>query len=376
MKKLIFALVAILLILLLTTRLTPTPSAEVVAEWQLGEISAGWQSGEIISSAIAGEIDGKSYLFLATAPNSPMPHELWLRVVDIQSPESPREVGSLKAPVDVMWPGFGISLSDDVIYLPLGGSDDGLWVVDVSDPTSPQEITLFSTGDDVYSVDLAVSGNYACLATFSPRNILLIDISDPAHPEQVGSLHLDIPFEASSSKRLEFVDSLLLVVYRSGLNIVDVSSPAQPQEVGFFANPDWIDEPTDHPFELLAPQDSFIDVAVSGDFAYIAASNLGLIVLDISNPASPSKVAQLDTPDRAVRVAISNNLVYLLEINLSSGSFSYVLEIVDVSEPDNPRTVDSTELTTMLPTYLSLVEAGDYIYFLNLDTVVVIDVYA
>ena len=132
MKKLIFALITVLLFLLLLARSTPTPSVEVVGEWQLGEISAEWRPTEVISSSVTGEIDGTSYLFLATMPNTGMPHEVWLRVIDTQNPESPREVSSLKAPVDVIMPAFGLSLSDDILYLTLGGSESGLWVVDVS----------------------------------------------------------------------------------------------------------------------------------------------------------------------------------------------------------------------------------------------------
>ena len=87
-------------------------------------------------------------------------------------------------------------------------------------------------------------------------------------------------------------------------------------------------------------------------------------------------MAQLDTSGSAIRVLVSDNLVYLLEMSSSNESISYAVRIIDISEPDNLRIVDSVEEITMMPGYLSLVEMGNYIYFLNLDTVLVINVYA
>jgi len=346
------------------------PSAEIVGEWK---------SEEFISGGTAGEVDGERYLFLATIQGTAMPYDLMLRVLDVQDPTAPIEVGFLAAPIDTLLPTLSLSLSGTVLYALLGEQEGGLWVVDVSDPASPREITLLSTEDDM-ALDLALSGNYACIATPPMGHFLIIDISDPVNPHQVGRLELTGEHLKVSGQRIEYAGSLLYVVDRDGLAVIDVSSPSSPQEVGFYANPDWVGEPTEIGssglMDLLAPPGSFLDVAASGQHAFIASSNSGLRVLDVSNPASPREVAQLDTSGSAIRVLVSDNLVYLLEVSSSNESIPYAVRIIDISELDNLRIVDSVEEITMMPGYLSLVETGNYIYFLNLDTVLVIDVYA
>jgi len=346
------------------------PSAEIVGEWK---------SEEFISGGTAGEVDGKRYLFLATIRGTAVPYDVMLRVLNVQDPTAPIEVGSLAAPIDTLMPTLSLSLSGTVLYALLGEQEGGLWVVDVSDPASPREITLLSTEDDM-ALDLALSGNYACIATPPMGHFLIIDISDPVNPHQVGRLELTGEHLKVSGQRIEYAGSLLYVVDRDGLAVIDVSSPSSPQEVGFYANPDWVGEPTEIGssglMDLLAPPGSFLDVAASGQHAFIASSNSGLRVLDVSNPASPREVAQLDTPGSAIRVLVSDNLVYLLEVSSSNESVSYAVRIIDISELDNLRIVDSVEEITMMPGYLSLVETGNYIYFLNLYTVLVINVYA
>ncbi len=52
------------------------------------------------------------------------------------------------------------------------------------------------------------------------------------------------------------------------------------------------------------------DVAIQGDYAYVAASGI-LSILDISNPTSPSQIAYYDTPGGAWGVAVSGNHAYV-----------------------------------------------------------------
>jgi hypothetical protein len=56
-----------------------------------------------------------------------------------------------------------------------------------------------------------------------------------------------------------------------------------------------------------------VGVAVSGSSAYVADYDAGLQVIDVSNPAAPTLVGDVDTPDLAQTVSISGSIAYLAD---------------------------------------------------------------
>ncbi len=70
------------------------------------------------------------------------------------------------------------------------------------------------------------------------------------------------------------------------------------------------------------------DVVVVGDLAYVAAGVSGLQIVNVSNPENPEEVGQCNTPGSDVAV---------------SGDYAYVagrvLRIVDISDHENPEEV-------------------------------------
>ncbi len=96
------------------------------------------------------------------------------------------------------------------------------------------------------------------------------------------------------------------------LNVVDCADPTNPQVVGTVDTPG-------------SPQ----QVAVAGDYAFVADRQSGLQIIDISNPAWPWIVSSLSTGDNILKVAYANGYVYMAD---DSGT----LLVVDVSDPDVP----------------------------------------
>ncbi|NGX43125.1 MAG: hypothetical protein K940chlam7_01416 [Chlamydiae bacterium] len=76
------------------------------------------------------------------------------------------------------------------------------------------------------------------------------------------------------------------------------------------------------------------DVAVSGNYAYVADRDSGLQIIDVSNVANPTLAGSYNTPDRARGVAVSGNYAYVADA--SSG-----LQIIDVSNVTNPTLAGS-----------------------------------
>lgn len=104
---------------------------------------------------------------------------------------------------------------------------DGLFILDISDPTAPVVLSNFVAqyNDDVYAC--AVSGSYAYLAVDSGnRGLQVLDVSDPTAPVLLGT---------SGNRMIEaLVDGAdLFTIEKSPGEILrfDLGNPASPQEV-------------------------------------------------------------------------------------------------------------------------------------------------
>ncbi len=96
------------------------------------------------------------------------------------------------------------------------------------------------------------------------------------------------------------------------------------------------------------------NVAVDGDYAYVAAGEAGLVVVDISDPETPKVVGSYldDSGKLAEDVAVSNGYAYV-----AYGKAGFV--VVDVSTPASPTMADRVSL---LGNASGIAIQGDYAY--------------
>jgi len=117
----------------------------------------------------------------------------------------------------------------------------------------------------------------------------------------------------------------------AGLMVIDVSSPADPAWVGGIST--------------MVPSlfyEQAYGVTVAGNYAYVAVSACdakgspcfsSLQVIDVRDPANPVWVGGCDTPGDVLHVAAAGNYAYLAITNVDgSGS----LQVIDVSNPAKP----------------------------------------
>ncbi|MCW5559849.1 MAG: hypothetical protein KIT22_18685, partial [Verrucomicrobiae bacterium] len=235
--------------------------------------------------------------------------------------------------------------------------------------------------DSSEGVAVAVAGDDAVLV--SGRSVVRFDVSNPDHPVSRGRLSLpnnpsESPNELSVSGNLLFVryyvfdrdvlpperggfhvfdltarpDPLLVGSYAPnhglsalevsgpyayagvyndsgpgpmreiGLRVLDVSNPAQPVPLGICTNTGWVH-----------------GLAVSGNRVYVAGEE-GLTVVDVSDPQHPILLGRFQTAAGAYDVAVSGSHVFVAtagnrwELSAESG-----LEVIDVSNPAQPRRV-------------------------------------
>lgn len=263
--------------------------------------------------------DGQT-IFIAEQVVSPMQGG-GLRVVDVTIPEAPVEVGYYSEPLDAT------DLTVQGGYAYVCSWELGVLVVDISSPAEPTKVGLVEMTWG--ATDIAANQDYAFVAS-AGQGIVVLDLSKPQAPAHVGVLE-----GFGDVHVLRIVDQYLYVASdKDRLSIVDVSDPLAPRQVGFYV--------AEGPIE---------DVAAAGSFAYLAVRGIqpiygddpisGLVVLDVSNPASPIEAGVY----RPVRRSGNAWSFYPLHVALS-GERAYVLDpnglwVVDVSRADHPTLVSS-----------------------------------
>ena len=141
---------------------------------------------------------------------------------DVSDPKNPQLIDQIKTS-----PFRSISLEHTGNYAYIG-SDCGLMVVDISDPSN---LVLLSeniiTGD---SRDIEIAGNHLYITQYfgygEPAEMKIFDFSNPSDPQVVSELILseDIMF----ARNIEIIDNIAYVSSDKGLAIVDVSNVYKP----------------------------------------------------------------------------------------------------------------------------------------------------
>lgn len=120
------------------------------------------------------------------------------------------------------------------------------------------------------------------------------------------------------------------------LVVLDISNPATPVEVGSCMM--WT---------------CAGDIYVAGAYAYLTTGSSGLRIVDISNPATPREVGVYDPPWGSVtRVHVVGHYAYVVDYNAG-------LHIVDVSNPAAPLGVGTYDMPEVVN---DIYVAGNYVY--------------
>lgn len=117
----------------------------------------------------------------------------------------------------------------------------------------------------------------------------------------------------------------------TGLLVLDFSNPASP---------------TEHPrVEAVRPATAgYTGVLVSGGAAFVSAGTEGLYVYDLADPSHPVELAHLQTEGYAEALAMIDNFVILVDRSLH-GLEGEGIVVVDVNKPDTPKKVGTFSLT-------------------------------
>lgn len=230
----------------------------------------------------------------------------WLKFEELMT--IPRNARRLAIDGELLFVASGEKLPDDV----WGGGNANLDIVGIKDPQNPKKVGLCALSGMLYG--MAVKDG-KCFIANDDRGVIIVDVSEPKLPKVIGKIparwaygcefdkrgRLLIPQGAGDTVLLASLDDLksepkglrgltgyaakflrndsdiVVTVGVKGMTIADISDPDNAKvlsKVEFSGNA--------------------FDIAIVGNFAFIANGSHGIRVFDISNPTEPKQVALVD----------------------------------------------------------------------------------
>jgi hypothetical protein len=221
-----------------------------------------------------------------------------LFVVDLSNPAAPRQVGHLDTP----WSVLRLHGAGDQVLAADGAG--GVAVIDLSRPASPREAGRWASEGFVLQA-LPWRPGLALVAE-GRAGVAVLDVSDPAAPALVSRLDTEGEVRAVAARD----DLAFAADFHHGVVAVDVTDPASPRQVGRIETPD-----------------SARDVLLVGDVLAVAVGVDGVLLVS-ADPAMAT-LGRYETGSAAVRLALAGDR--LAVVNESVG-----VEILDVSAPARP----------------------------------------
>jgi len=226
-----------------------------------------------------------------------------LRLVDVSDHQRPRELGAIALDGDVL----AVAARDDGSLALVVLSTGEVAVVDTSTPAAPSLRAL--TDPTGTPRDVVLEGDLATLAA-GGDGLLVVDVSDPTRPVEVGGIATSGTAEALALRGAHAVVGLHQPAGGGALAVIDLTRPDVPILVGQIALP--------RPVAV---------VAVSSATA-LAFTSERVHVVDLSDPAAPTEVAS-GAVASASGAAFHDGLAY---VSRWPGS----LQLLDLTVPEQP----------------------------------------
>jgi hypothetical protein len=271
-------------------------------------------------SGVVAAADGYAYVAACYEPSDD-PSTGEFRVFDVREPSHPVETGSLdiKCATKLVLSGRYAYVGQ---YASPGHVSENL-VIDISDPYHPVQVGSISGVGSIR----AVSNGYAY--SVDRTTMWVLDLTDPTSPRRVGFLAYD--FEYFFTDVAVSGTHAYLTSERDGfgwgyLQVVDLTDPETPDQLSRVKVSDWWPR----------------GVAVSGDHAYVVSGTVrgttvhgDLTVVDVSDPEVPVVGTSFNVGN-AGRPVVSGHFLYFISTNIYSEGY---LHVFNVSEPSQPRWV-------------------------------------
>lgn len=212
-----------------------------------------------------------------------------------------------------------LSVFWQVPYVFVGGADNGVFIVDAKDPNNPQLVGQYKFTPTMRAGQVQAIGNVLVVTTAEAARTVLLDVSDPAHPQPIaGGDFLARESEGGPPREAYFSnvsDGYLYYARKEaagGLIVYDIRDPAAPKWAGT--------KPSDGNGGY---------VSIKDQLAFVGESNFAAIY-DVSNPAAITEVKRLNLVGDLDTITPIGNVVVLsvddkAEANKGSAIAPYAL---------------------------------------------------
>lgn len=271
-------------------------------------------------------------------------------VIDVSNPSQPERVTELQ---QLAVPVKQLIEKDELLY---AVRSDGLAIYNLTDPLDPQ---LFGMYPSYWGMSMELQENQALLLD-NVTGLHVLDITDPAHPLQIGfyGWPQEADYLTSAGTNLFSVrnNAVPFPTYedRSIVRVINAANPVDARVIGYLVLDD---KALGKPF-------------VDGSYLYFAG-NRGVTIIDASNPGNLRIVARTGNSFTSV-VEVQDDLAYSISMDLG-GSGGY-FTISDVSNPVSPTLLSQS--IYLNPKDLSITSQGEntYAYIITNRELVVLDV--
>jgi len=173
----------------------------------------------------------------------------------------------------------------------------GLTIVDISTPSKPAIISNFNPKIDCDAIGLWQ--DCAILHGHWESRLVLVDVSDPSQPRQVGIYQHDP--KTFNQGEMEVDNGFAYCTAVNGLVIVNVANPTSPKLV-----------------KTVPLNGATTDVVVRGGYAFVAGRN-GVHVLDVSDPSKPAEVGSYQCASAQLAVQRTGKNDYFIYVAMKKG---------------------------------------------------------
>lgn len=265
---------------------------------------------------------------------------------DISDPTAPDQVLCLYPPVFGGLKPTNLFQENERLFISLGGfhgttQNAGLVIYNVSDPENAVMLdqwdsAAFNTGSAI----VRVQDGYAYLGAME-SGVVILDVSEPTDIQFVSVFQPDtawpgiVNYPPNARGMALKGDTLFLAYDAGGIRAIDVTDKSAPVEIGHYVNPQ----------QPANTADAYNNLRLVGDLCFVTTDFCGFEVVDVSDPANMQQVAWMnpwncnglswfgsDGHTNELITAMHDSLLFI------SGADSEVL-IYDITAPAQPQLV-------------------------------------
>lgn len=232
--------------------------------------------------------------------------------------------------------GRDVVVDGSYAYVASAKSNEGLVIVDISDPENPTIVRRVDVGGKGRYV--SKSGNYVYVGVEkSSGGLAIVDVTTPATATQVSSLNIG----AEGNQSVASGNILYMGVEKDsgGFVIIDITNKSFPL-VTKTVN--------------LSTKVRVINLNGNYIYAGVIDDTLGVRVIDVAVPASASQVASLSVGEEVNAISIQGAVAY---VGTEDGDES--LHVISISNPLSLSEITSVDVGGEIQ---DLVTSGDYLY--------------